>query len=763
MAKIIFTKISLATLMLVALSLSGCATTKEFQEANQLLKKGDSDKALEKFYQAKVKAPSNAKYAIEYLNLRDKLVNDLIAKAEIARKSGSLSEAEKLYREIQKYDPINPMAKLGQELIQRDRLHIDLVSQNKKDSEKLQPINEKIKIENPNSSLLETKDDIALTNNTAYREMQGSFKKVVSLEFKDAPLKSVIDVLSQVSELNFFYDKDIRPDIKITAKIDNLSIEDALKLILNTNGLSYKILSPKALLIYPNNEQKANEYENLEVRSFYLENAKASSVAENLKSLLKLKNIVIDERLNMLIIRDNKQTMDVVDKLIDLQDMTDPEVVLDVAVLEVKRSRLLELGLKPPLQASLAVIPRANSTLTLNDLTNITPFNTQVSVDQVVANIKKDNQDSNILANPQIRVKNREKALIQIGDRVPVITTTSTSTGFVSESISYVDVGLKLEVEPNIRLNNEVSIKTSLEVSNLIREVRSSNGALAYQIGTRNANTVLQLTNGETQILAGLINDEQRKSATGIPVLVDLPVLGRLFGSNKNDKQRTEIVLAITPHIVRNVKRPDENQARFESGTTNSVSSNPYIFVPSTSGNNNFDKNTASNITKNTVETSLANAPTTSTPNLPLPTKPVVDNQVRLQWQSPSQIKVGEQFSIMLNADTQKAMAGIPLLFNYDKDKLKPIAVEEGDFFKQGGANTSYSTQVDELNGRITAVILRDNNKDDGTINGKGSLVKLTFQALKPGNSNVQLTSASPEPSDAIVANLPLDANLKID
>ena len=759
MATIILKKTSLATLMLATLSLSGCVTTKEFQEANQLLKKGESDKALEKFYQAKVKEPSNAKYAIQYLNLRDKLVNNLIVKAEIARKSGSLSEAEKLYREIQKYDPTNPMAKLGQELIQRDRLHLDLVSQNKKDVEKLQPINEKIKIENPNSSLLETKSDSAVADNTAYREMQGSFKKVVSLEFKDAPLKSVIDVLSQVSELNFFYDKDIRPDIKITAKIDNLSIEDALKLILNTNGLSYKILSPKALLIYPNNEQKANEYENLEVRSFYLENAKASTVAENLKSLLKLKNIVIDERLNMLIVRDNKQTMDVVDKLIGLQDMTDPEVVLDVAVLEVKRSRLLELGLKPPLQASLAVMPKANSTLTLNDLMNITPFNTQVSVDQVVANIKKDNQDSNILANPQIRVKNREKALIQIGDRVPVITTTSTSTGFVSESVSYVDVGLKLEVEPNIRLNNEVSIKTSLEVSNLIREVRSSNGALAYQIGTRNANTVLQLANGETQILAGLINDEQRKSATGIPVLVDLPVLGRLFGSNKDDKQRTEIVLAITPHIVRNVKRPDENQARFESGTTNSVSSNPYIFVPST-GNKGAISNASP--TPSRDFSTPSNNISSNLPLSPAP-QPVVDNQVRLQWQLPSQIKVGEQFSIMLNADTQKAMEGIPLLFNYDKDKLKPIAVEEGDFFKQGGANTSYSAQVDEPNGRITAVVLRDNNKDDGTINGKGSLVKLTFQALKPGNSNVQLTSASPEPSAAIVANLPLDANLQID
>lgn len=750
-----FKTIPLTALILTTLCVSSCVTTKEYRDANQFLEQGDFDQALEKFHQAKIKEPTNPKYAIDYLSLRDKLIYDLILRAETARKSGSLGEAEKLYREINKYDPTNPMAKLGQELVQRDRLHADLISQNKKDLDELKKINEKIKIENPDSLLLDNNNDLHYVNNVAYDQMQKSFKKVVSIEFKEAPLKSVIDALSQVSELNFFYDKDIRPDIKITAKIDNLTIEDSLKLILSTNGLNYKILTPKALLIYPNNEQKSNEYENLEVRSFYLENAKASTVAENLKNLLKLKNVVIDDRLNMLIIRDNRQTMDVVDKLIFLQDMGDPEVVLDVAVLEVKRSRLLELGLKPPLQASLSVIPKSNSLLTLNDLMHVTPLNTQVSVDQVVASIRKDNQDSDILANPQIRVKNKERALIQIGDRVPVITTTSTSTGFVSESISYVDVGLKLEVEPNIHLNNEVSIKTSLEVSNLVREVRSSNGALAYQIGTRNANTVLQLANGETQILAGLINDEQRKSASGLPLLVDLPILGRLFGSNKSDKQRTEIVLAITPYIVRNIKRPHEYDSRFESGTNNLVSSNPFIFMPSTGNQTDNDTNNRNvQFTPMTNNNSFTNSTTTTHST---------NNQVELQWQQPSKIQVGEQFSVYLNVSTVKAMAGIPLLFSYDKDKLKPIMIEEGDFFKQGGANTSYSSHVDEANGYINAVILRDNNKDDGTINGRGSLVKITFQALKSGTSSIQLTSANPEPSDVIISNLPLDANLQID
>ncbi len=748
-------------IVLSMIQISGCSTANEYLEANQLLKNGENYKALEKLYQAKNKDPSNPRYAIQYLNLRDQLVNDLIHKAEAARKSGSLGEAEKLYRDIEKYDVNNSMVKLGQELIQRDRQHAELIEKNKQNSEKLKLVNEKINIETPNSVFLDrTKENISPIN-SANNEMHESFKKVVSLEFKDAPFKSVIEALSQVSDLNFFYDKDIRPDIKISVKIDNLTIEDALKLILNTNGLNYKILSPKALLIYPDNEQKSNKYENLEIRSFYLENAKASTVVENLKSLLKLKNIIINERLNLIVVRDNKQTMDIVDKLIKLQDMDDPEIVLDVVVLEIKSSKLLDLGLKPPLQASLSVAPTNNSTLMLNDLMNITPMNTQVNIDQVVANLRKEDQNSNILANPKIRVKNHEKAVIQIGDRVPVITTTATSTGFVSESLSYVDVGLKLEVEPNIRLDNEVGIKTSLEVSNLVKEVRSSNGTLAYQIGTRNASTVLQLANGETQILAGLINDEQRKSAIKIPLLGDLPVLGRLFGSNRDDKQRTEIVLAITPHIVRNLKRPNEKDARFESGTNNVISNNPYVINPSTGTKGSTKRKKSLKTTSFNRKNSTA-LPTNFDNNSTINTPVTTNNQIKLQWRQPSQIKVGEQFDVYLTTNTQTAMAGIPLLINYNKEQLKAISVEEGDFFSQGGANTSYSSQIDEQNSRITAVILRDNNKDDGTINGSGSLIKLTFQALKPGESSLQLISATPEPSDVIISNLPLKTQLII-
>ena len=196
-------------------------------------------------------------------------------------------------------------------------------------------------------------------------------------------------------------------------------------------------------------------------------------------------------------------------------------------------------------------------------------------------NLKSSDGASNLLANPHIRVKNRKKAKIHIGDRVPVITNTSTATGFVSESVSYLDVGLKLDVEPTIMMDDEVSIDVGLEVSNIVNEIVTSKGSVSYRLGTRNAATVLRLKNGETQMLAGLINNEERSSADKVPGLSSLPVIGRLFSSKKTSGSKTEIVLLIRPKIIRNLMVPyglghtevslgTEGSGRYSSGNGNS-------------------------------------------------------------------------------------------------------------------------------------------------------------------------------------------------
>ncbi len=168
-------------------------------------------------------------------------------------------------------------------------------------------------------------------------------------------------------------------------------------------------------------------------------------------------------------------------------------------------------------------------------------------------------------------MKNREKAKIHIGDKLPVITTTSTANVGISESVAYLDVGLKLDVEPSVLMRDDVQIKVNLEVSNIVKEIRSLSGTLTYQIGTRNATTVLRLKDGETQVLAGLISEEERGSSSGIPGLADLPVLGHLFASKSNETIKTEIVLLITPHILRNAQAQQPALTEFRGGTENAI------------------------------------------------------------------------------------------------------------------------------------------------------------------------------------------------
>jgi general secretion pathway protein D len=270
--------------------------------------------------------------------------------------------------------------------------------------------------------------------------------------------------------------------------------------------------------------------------------------------------------------------------------MAEPEVMLDVEVLEMTRTKLLELGLRFPDQigygllsptTTSSIVANGATTVTTNlggtltpgyvDINNAAGLTTFVSNPAFTLNLRNAVSDGNTLANPRIRVKNREKAKIHIGDKLPIFTTTSTANVGVASSVSYLDVGLKLDVEPNVYLDDEVSIKVGLEVSSVIKEVAGPSGSLAYQVGNRSASTVLRLRNGETQVLAGLISDEERSSANRLPGLGAIPVLGRIFSNQKDDTSKTEIVLLITPRIVRNLVRADTATVSRAAGSENSI------------------------------------------------------------------------------------------------------------------------------------------------------------------------------------------------
>ena len=300
-----------------------------------------------------------------------------------------------------------------------------------------------------------------------------------------------------------------------------------------------------------------------------------------IKTVLKIKDVYIDEKLNTMVIRDTPELIQTAEKLIASQDLVEPEVMLEVEVMEINRRNLEEIGVRYPTQASVGVQGKATTSagvvnttpgkLTLTELKN---FNSGLGVftitDPVLAlNLLQQNTDTNLLANPKIRVKNRDKAKIHVGDKIPVLTSVANATGFVSQTVSYIEVGIKLDVEPTILLQDQVSIKVGLEVSNVTDQI-NTNGVLAYTIGSRNANTTLQLKDGETQILAGLFKDDEQKISNQVPGLSSLPLIGRLFANKNKDKRKNEIVLLITPRILHNIAPANAVYTNFPSGVAHS-------------------------------------------------------------------------------------------------------------------------------------------------------------------------------------------------
>jgi general secretion pathway protein D len=199
----------------------------------------------------------------------------------------------------------------------------------------------------------------------------------------------------------------------------------------------------------------------------------------------------------------------------------------------------------------------------------------RISDPVIAAQLRSTKGSANLLANPRVRVRNRQSAKILIGERVPVFTTTATANVGTSESVNYLDVGLKLDIEPTVSLDDEVSMKLALEVSNILETITRSSGTQAYRLGTRNTSTTLRVRDGETNILAGLIQRDERRSNTGVPGLNEVPLLSKLFGAAQDSDNRTEIVLLITPHIVRNIDLPGVGLQEFLSGTEAAVGAAP--------------------------------------------------------------------------------------------------------------------------------------------------------------------------------------------
>lgn len=575
-----------ALTLLAVLLLGGCAAQNAYREGQSLLASNQTDAGLARLEDALARDPGNTEYRTALLLTRQKLLASHLEHAAAALAAERRAEAEQHYRRALEIDPASKLAKVGLAALLRDARHAQSLSQAATDWEGGKAAAARAQVlavleENPrNARGIDLMRQIDARNETAQADsrLAAAYRKPISIDFKEATIKQVFELVARTSGLNILFDKDVKTDQKTTLSLKDSSVEAAIHYLLMTNQLEQQVMDANTVLIYPNNAAKVKDYQQLVVKTFVLANANAKAVAEMIKTLVKSRDLVIDEKLNMVILRDSPDAIRLAEKLVALQDVAEPEVMLEVEILEVGRDRLMELGVAWPASATLT--PLATSTgagLTLANLRALSSQSVGVAVDPLKVNARKEDGDTNLLANPRIRVLNREKAKVMIGNKVPSVSTTLNATGFATESVTYLDVGLKLDVEPVIYVNNDVTIKMTLEVSNIISTSRTTSGSSTYTIGTRSANTTLRLKDGETQVLAGLINDEDRRTANKMPGLGDLPVAGRLFGSTLNDGRKSEIVLSITPRLIRNVQRPLAAEGEFFSGTENSLRRRPLL------------------------------------------------------------------------------------------------------------------------------------------------------------------------------------------
>lgn len=785
----------------LALLLAGCAAEEAYKDGVSLMGAGKPEESMAKFEEALAHDPRDVQYRSAWLRAREQVLTQSVEQADKLSSKGAFEESRKLYRHALSLDPgyeraLDGLAALDARVRQAGLLdEADTLLAKGKTEEASQKV-ARVLTESPNDPrALGIKRAIeGRQPPPAAQKLAQSYQKPITIEFKDVSLKQVFEVLAHGSGLNFLFDKDVKTDQHTSIFLKNSTIEAAVRFVLLTNQLDSQVMDGNTVLIYPNNAAKQKDYQELDVRTFYLANAEAKTVANTLRTILKIRDIAVDEKLNMIVLRDTPDAIRMAEKLVAVEDVADPEVMLDVEVLEVQRDWLQDLGVQWPASATVSPTPlgtavgtntstgtgtgtgvsssstsTANSTsiLSLHDLAHQTSRSLGVSLGGATANANVQDSHAKLLTNPRIRVRNHDKAKILIGERVPNITSTATSTGFLSQSVSYIDVGLTLNVEPTIYLDDNVGIKLSLEVSSIINTITTQTGTTAYEIGTRNATTALRLKNGETDVLAGLIGSTERTSGNKLPGLGELPVLGRLFGATTDDDEKTEIVLAITPHLIRNVQRPDAANALFNSGTETSLhagggngggSAAPAISSPTTTtpaptttppagaGTSLTGSGSGSNYSSGLGDTALPQTALTGADSGSSSTGEVSAGGVpasgiaTLQWQGNPVAAVGGAVTVSLVMQSTQAITSLPMTIGFDPTKLEVVNIAEGPFLRSSGSGTSFTSRLG--NGQLT---LSDVATSGAGATAEGVFATVTFRALAAATStSVQLLSAAP-------------------
>jgi len=542
----------------------GCSTQQAAQASKEAVKHENWDAAVYHYLELVAKEPENLEYRIGLRRARQNAAHVHFQRGVALRDAGRVVEARD---EVQMAVQLDPTHQFAEQVLDGLNKEIEILSGpgGKGELEDLKRQAREAKVKPP--------------------VLDPASKEPVTLVFPSPkPVKEIYDAIGKAYGFNVIFDPKLKDD-RLPVELRDVTAERALEIVMQAAGHFYKVLDPKTIIVAEDNPQNRRDYEDLVIKTFFLSNADVKEVDKLLRSLIEARRLSTNEQLNAITLRDTADKVAIAEKLITVNDKAKAEVLVDVELMEVDTGDQSEIGMSLSTYSFILAADTAQTSPDapegssfLDDLSNIARENVFINVPSVTINLVKSSGKASILAQPQLRITEGEKASLHLGDRVPIPVTSFNTSNTIGgnvvpiTSFQYQDIGIKIEVEPRVHHNREVTLKLTVEVSQLGDTVQVGPGQEAVTIGTRTITSVIRLRSGESSLLAGLIRKDTTSGSTEIPLLSGIPYLGRLFTNTKNQTKTTDLVLTLTPHIIRFPAIEEEDLAPVWVGTESRIS-----------------------------------------------------------------------------------------------------------------------------------------------------------------------------------------------
>lgn len=558
--------------LVLAVTVAGCATTGLIRNGRRAEDRQDYDRAVLEYTRALQRDPDNADARTSLQRAKLRASQDHFARARRLAAQGQFDEALAEYQLAAEMNP--PSGEIADELRATQSLLRAKIATVRDGRTELQALVDRMR-DQPAPGL----------------ELPASAPLPDLLTFRNASNQDIIRAVAQMADVNIIFDPAFRPTSVSSIDFRKMTFDQVLGSLLSSTQNFFRVTAPRTITVIPDTPAKRREYEQEVVRTFFLSNADVKETTDLLRIVLDARSIGSIAATNTITLHDTPENMAAAARLIDVIDKARPEVLIDVELLEVNRSKLVEYGLQfaSPGSQGVSGVADANRTgLTLSDLRNLGQSQVlMTSLPGLYYRLLKSDTSTRVLANPQLRTQVGLAAQAQFGDEVPVPVTTFSpiATGGVAQqpitSYNYRNIGVNIDITPRIHLDNDVTLTLKLKVDSISG---TGFGGLPT-FGNRQITTQIRLKDGETNMLAGLIRDDERQVRDGIPGISDLPGVGHLFGRSRSEHTQTDVILMLTPHIVRVLDLTEEDLLAFlkrrTDGTGGGVSGGLLVPVPS--------------------------------------------------------------------------------------------------------------------------------------------------------------------------------------